>query len=164
MSQDRNQKSTMTPCGPQTTPFGAVENPFLLDSLRGNNNYLYRVDLLYSLQNLWGENICNSRQHLYEIVAGTVSDTQLQELLLSYYKRFSAFANYVDTAYLFGDSKVPLLQRVLGPARECISAYQQRVQSICRQYGGEFHGLDMDYAYFSFPGPNFPDLNGGAAC
>mgnify|MGYP000599325118 CR=1 FL=1 len=94
MSVTKMSPSMMTASGKRTTPFGAVENPGLLLNLP--DKVILRVDTLACLKEMWGENILMARQHLYELVAGTVSDSDFQELITSYYKRYAAFANYVE--------------------------------------------------------------------
>ena len=102
MSVTKMSPSMMTASGKRTTPFGAVENPGLLLNLP--DKVILRVDTLACLKEMWGENILMARQHLYELVAGTVSDSDFQELITSYYKRYAAFANYVDEKYLLGSN------------------------------------------------------------
>lgn len=148
MSVTKTSLNTMTASGKRTTPFGATEHPDLLQHLP--DKLVLRVDTLSCLKELWGDNILMARQHLYELVAGTVSDLDFQELIISYYKRYAAFANYVDEKYLFGEKTQPLVVRIIEPARDVIKDYEQRLIAISRQYGGEYLGSHQDYAYFAF--------------
>lgn len=156
MSVTKASPNTMTAFGKQTTPFGAMEYPGLLLNLP--NKIVLRVDTLSCLKELWGDNILMARQHLYELVAGTVSDEGFQRLITSYYKRYSAFANYVDEKYLFGEKGLPLVVRIIQPAREAIKNYEQRLIAISRQYGGEYLGNHQDYSYFAFKTEFLPEF------
>lgn len=155
MSVTKTSLNTTTASGRQT-PFGATENPGLLLSLP--DKIVLRVDTLSCLKELWGDNILMARQHLYELVAGTVPDVDFQGLITSYYKRYSAFANYVDEKYLFGEKSLPLVVRIIEPARTTIREYEQRLIAISRQYGGEYLGNHQDYAYFSFRTEFLPEF------
>lgn len=72
MSVTKMSPSMTTVSGKRITPFGAMENPELLLNLP--DKIILRVDTLSCLKELWGDNILMARQHLYELVAGTVSD------------------------------------------------------------------------------------------
>lgn len=154
MSATEMSPSMTTASGKRITPFGAVENPTLLQNLPDKT--ILRVDTLACLKELWGDNILMARQHLYELVSGTVSDRDFQELITSYYKRYSAFANYVDEKYLFGERTLPLVVRIIQPAREAIQDYEQCLIAISRQAGGKYLGSHQDYAYFAFRTDYFP--------
>lgn len=157
MSITKISPSTTTVSGKRITPFGATENPDLLRNL--SDKIILRVDTLACLKNLWGNNILMARQHLYELVAGTVSDKEFQILITSYYKRYSAFANYVDEKYLFEEKSLPLISRIIGPVRETIQQYEQRVIAISKQYSGTYLGNHQDYAYFSFKTEFLPEFD-----
>ena len=155
----KQSPNTMIVSGKRTTPFGAQEDPTILQKLP--NKIVVRVDTLACLKSLWGANILMARQHLYEMVSGTVSDEDFRDLITSYYKRYSAFANYVDEKYLFEDQDIPLLVRVINPAREAIKEYEKRIIAITRSHRGEFLGNDKDYVYVAFTHegqvPNFEE-------
>lgn len=156
MSVTKLSPSMTTVSGKRTTPFGAKENQDLLNDLP--DRVVLRVDTLSCLKEMWGDNILMARQHLYELVAGTVSDSDFQVLITSYYKRYSAFANYVDEKYLFGEKSLPLVVRIIEPARTAIAEYEQRLIAISRQYGGHYLGNHQDYAYFAFKNDYLPEF------
>lgn len=159
MSVTNKPQSMTTASGIRITPFGATENPALVRQLPSDG--VVCVDTLARLKDLWGANILSSRQHLYRMVSGDVSDEVFSSLLVSYYKRFSAFANYVDEAYLFEDRNLPLVQRIMGPARAAIREYEAQLKHTCNTYCGEYLGNHQDYAYFRFRGeipPAFKEL------
>lgn len=158
MSVTNLSPSTTTVFGPRTTPFGAVEHPRLLLNLP--NKVVLRVDHLTSLKEIWGEDILTSRQQLYALVAGTISDSGYQDLISSYYVQYSAFANYVDEKYFFEDQSLPLLSRIIEPARSVIQDYAERVEQVCRRYGGKLLGTHQDYSYYVFPSETLPELEG----
>lgn len=145
--------------GRQTTPFGAVEDPSLLQGLPEKG--VLRVDTLSCLKEIWGDNILMGRQHLYRLVSGKVSDAEFQELLVSYYKRYSAFANYVDEKYLFGDTNIPLVTRIIKPAREAIGEYTKTVMRVGRIYSGTYLGNHQDFVYLAFTSDLLPEFDGG---
>ena len=161
MSTQVMPQSTMILSGPQTTPFGAVENPFLEQYLLNTSRNILRVDLLVALQELWGDNIMRAREPLYKLVSGSCTDSQFQHLLSSNYKRFSAFANFVDERFLFGDQSVPLASRVIAPARAAIEAYKQKACRLAGMYHGTKIGEHHDYLYLMFRDGNIPNIVGG---
>ena len=148
------QPSTMIASGIRTTPFGAREDPTLLT--RKKYKTVCRVDTLACLKEIWGENILSARQHLYELVSGTVSDEDFQALITSYYKRYSAFANYVDEKYLFESKDIPLLARIIQPARERIRTYEFHLLDMCKGYRVHYIGNHQDYAFFEVRGDHIP--------
>lgn len=124
-----------------------------------------KVDTLTVLRRYFGDNILSSRQHLYTLLSGPKSDEELRALLTSYYKRYMAFANYVDNQYLFEDQSVPLIQRIIQPIRETLKDYEQTIIKLCVRSKGEYLGNDMDYAYFSFPEKGkLPKIEGSILC
>lgn len=148
MSAMEQRQAGMTASGVRITPFGAEENPDLLETLPETG--VVRIDTLTCLEQLWGANILMSRQHLYELVSGDVTDEEFRLLISSYYKRFAAFANYVDEKYLFEDESVPLLIRIIKPVREMIDAYSESLIARSKQWGGKYLGKHCDYLYFLF--------------
>ena len=117
------------------------------------------------LKNYFGDNILSSRQHLYILLSGPGSDQELQALLMSYYKRYMAFANYVDNQYLFEDQSKPLIQRIIYPIRCIIQDYEAQIIRQCERRNGEYLGNDRDYAYFKFPEKGrLPNIEGSTLC
>lgn len=137
-----------------TTPFGAVEDYSLLQSLPGKS--VTRVDMLSTLENIWGENILEQRDKLYKIVSGACSDDEYRELITEFYLNYPAFSNFVDEVYLFEDRNIPLVTRIVQPARERIEEYKETIQLQCRSYSGEVLGEHQDALYISFTGPIRP--------
>lgn len=135
----------------------------LEDYLRQTCPCAMKVDLLVALQELWGQSILQARAPVYRMVSGTCSDSAFQGLLCSHYKRFAAFANFVDERYLFGDSSIPLASRIITPAREAIRAYSEKVCRISAPWRGTRMGEHQDYLYIAFSSlDNIPDLRGGS--
>lgn len=156
MSITKIHQSSMTASGQRMTPFGAMENPALLENLPTAN--VLRVDTLACLKEVWGDNILMARPHIYAMVSGSVSDARFSELLTSYYKRYSAFANYVDEKFLFEDPNIPLVARIIGPVRRSIRSYEECIIDSCKRFGGTYLGNHQDYAYFAFKSNRFPEL------
>ena len=65
-------------------------------------------------------------------------------------QRYAAFANYVDEKYLFGEQQLPLVFRIIGPARDCIKQYEERLIAQCQMRRGRYIGSHQDFAYFAF--------------
>ena len=144
-----------TLCGQRITPFGAVETPGLLESI-DENTIVYRVDLLSSLQSLWGEGILRCRHQLYKLVSGTCSDTELRQYLKFFYLRNPAFSNFVTREYYFGNQNIPLLRRIIEPARDRIRKYREELEAR----GFEVLGQDADYLYLQIDGEETPGIEG----
>lgn len=141
------------------TPFGAIENPQVLELIKGKN--VLRIDTLESLKILWGKNILLSRNHLYRMISGNVSDEEFQKLLASYYKRYSAFANYCDKEFIFGDRNIPFVVRIIGPCRKRINEYSAHYKCLCRSSKGLYLGSHQDYDFFDFGKEQIPEVFGG---
>lgn len=144
MSYMTAPQSSMTLSGSVTTPFGAVENTAVRDLAKMTPGSC-RIDLLTSLQAIWGATITNKRDMLYRLLAGSLTDTELHSYLKYFYLRYPAFANYVDNAYYFGDTEISFIQRVIGPARERVESYYMDCTKVAREY---ILGVDSDYVYF----------------
>lgn len=160
MSSVQHLRNTTTVSGKQMTPFGAVKDPLLLERLPQTN--VLRVDTLHALKDLWGMGIVSSREHLYRLVSGEISDSDFQELISSYYKRYAAFANYIDAAYLFGNRSESFVTRIILPVRKHLAAHVACVTKQCHRHSGTLLGMHEDYLYFSFPEhAKLPTLEGG---
>jgi len=121
---------------------------------------LLKIDMLDSLKELWGPNVMMARDILYKIVSGCVEEQEYLELLTSYYKRFSAFANYVDYQYMFGEEDTPLLVKIIKPIREKVCAYQLKMEEQILKKGGKVVGVSHDYIYAEFWSKKVPCLDG----
>lgn len=115
-----------------------------------------------SLKSMFGDSILMSREHLYKLVSGPDSDELFRSLLTSYYKRYYAFANYVDNQYVFEDQSVPLVVRIIQPVRNQIDECAASAKRLCQIYGGKHLGNDKDYSYFWFDNTDLlPSIEGG---
>lgn len=138
--------SSTTRCGQQITPFGAIEMTNLSSLLVGKSN-IYRIDLLTSLCDIWGEWITTKREQLYRMVSGSCSDTELHQYLTYFYLRSSSFNNYVNDAYYFGQIEVPFITRIVQPARKRIDNYKVKVIQGAIKVGGKVIAIDRDFLY-----------------
>lgn len=143
---------------PLLTPFGAVEDCNLLGVLPTSNVTL--VDTLTVLKDIWGENILEQREKLYQIVSGACSDEVFRELITEFYITYPAFSNYVDEVYLFEDQNVALVSRIIQPIRARIEDYKAAIHKHCKLYTGEFLGEHQDYVFVSFSGELRPHYDG----
>lgn len=120
------------------------------------------VDLLDCLKSLWGENILDNRDKIYYLVSGKIpeeelilsglsSDEYYKNLLRSYYKRYSAFRNYVDIEIFFGDKEKPLISRLMKPIRAKIeSRYISVINAVSNKPKAKVLMRSHDYVYISF--------------
>lgn len=145
------------------TRFGAVESnvPSLYDKPVPNKK-IVRVDILDILCDYWGETILMSRDKVYRLVSGSINDDKYRDLLCSYYLKYSSFCNYVTEKYIFGDKDVPLIRRIIEPAREIISLHKNEVCNTLIAAGGKYLMETHDYVYFAFASNNtsIPDVRG----
>lgn len=143
---------------PLLTPFGAVEDYHLLGVLPKSNVTL--VDTLTALKDVWGENILEQREKLYQIVSGACSDEVFRKLITEFYITYPAFSNYVDEVYLFEDQNVALVTRIIQPIRARIEDFKEEIRKHCKLYVGEFLGEHQDYVFVSFNGEPRPHYDG----
>ena len=143
------------------TRFGAKETnyPTLYDSpLPGKT--IVKVDTLDILKDIWGTTILMSRDKVYRLVSGNISDESYRKLLCSYYMKYSSFCNYVTDKYIFGDKNIPLIRRIIEPARDIISLHTEEVCNTLKNSGGKFLMVTHDYVYYSYNHDNIPELRG----
>lgn len=149
MSQATEPLRTMTAYGKRTTPFGAEENPVVLERTKGRN--AYRIDLLLALREIWGDLVVSQRSALYSLVSGSCSDTQLQQICRYFYTRSTAFSNYANYAHFFGDPDTPYICRLVRPARQLIQQEYERASVDAVSTGCVVLGTDHDYLYVAAP-------------
>lgn len=160
MSPTTPPRPTTIPSGQRTTPFGAIESPTILETIKGRTQ-VYRVDLLVALKKIWGNWITEHRNLLYKVVSGSCTDTELRQGLKFFYLRSTSFGNCVNQAYYFGDQTIPLLVRVVRPAREAIQNYYESMVRLTYSTGGEIIGLDKDYLYIQLREGGIMEVEGG---
>lgn len=144
------------------TRFGAVEtnNPSLYDKPL-ENKVIVKVDILDILRDYWGETILMSRDKVYRLVSGSISDEGYRKLLCSYYMKYSGFCNYVTDKYIFGDKNIPLIRRIVEPARDIISLHKTEVCSELKASGGKYLMETHDYIYYAFSASSsIPEVRG----
>ena len=134
------------------TRFGAIEtsHPTLYKNpIPGKK--IYEVDMLECLKEIWGDNILLARSLTYKLVSGSCSDDEYRALLSSYYRKYAAFTNYVNSALLFGDRSVPKITKLVVPARTLINSYTDKALIQIKDSGAKFLMRTHDYVYCSFP-------------
>lgn len=149
MSQATTPRPTTIASGKQMTPFGAEENQLLLERMKGRN--CYRIDLLLALREVWGDLVVSQRSALYSLVSGNCSDTTLQQICKYFFARSTAFSNYADYAYYFGDQDVPYICRLIQPIRQIIQQEYERARCDAVAAGCAPLGMDHDYLYVVAP-------------
>lgn len=134
------------------TRFGAIEtsSPTLYKTpIVGKR--IYEIDTLVALKDIWGENVLQSRKNTYKLVSGQCSDEEYRLLLRSYYRKYAAFTNYVNNAFLFGDRAVPEIERLVVPARGVIDRYTEYVISELENISAKYLMRTHDYVYCALP-------------
>lgn len=134
------------------TRFGAIEtsNPNLYRTpIKGKR--IYELDTLVVLKEIWGDNILQSRRNTYKIVSGKCSDIEYRQLLQSYYRKYAAFTNYVNNAFLFGDRTVPEIRRLVLPARDLVDNYASMLMEEIANRSMKFLMRTHDYIYCAVP-------------
>lgn len=134
------------------TRFGAIETT--VPQLYKNpisGKVIYEIDTLEILKEIWGANILMSRDYTYKLVSGSCSDEEYRRLLQSYYKKFAAFSNYVNAAFLFGDPGTARIRRLTEPARKLIDSYSDLVIAEVDAKGAKLLMRTHDYIYCALP-------------
>lgn len=125
--------------------------------------YIVRVDLLYALLEQWGDKWLCARETTYELVSGNRDDTACAKLLASYYRKYSAITEHVNSLYaIMGNTEKPLVTIVLHDALEQIRQYEDFVMRYLGDRGGKFLVSTHDYVYYAFRSKpeEFSDLKG----
>lgn len=130
------------------TPFGMIitDNIQLYDAPI-KDKVIYKYDILLSLSKLWGTNMLRGREYVWKLVSGDdVPDDIYRKILAHSYKRFSAFANYIDDIYLFGDPTISLHKRIIQDAHKVINERRELVVA-----NGKYIGESRGYIYMVYP-------------
>jgi hypothetical protein len=101
-----------------------------------------------------------SRDKVYKLVSGNITDEEYRKLICSYYSKYASFANFIDDKYIFGDKSVPLIARITEPVRKMIDDYTNEVKSSLNSAGGKYLMESHDYIYYSFKHKEYPKLKG----
>lgn len=126
----------------KTTIFGAIETnhpklyakPVYAKDVTVN---IIEIDAQYCLHSILDDRMFNSRDHLYALISGSLEPDMITEnslfasyrrLFISYYKRFKAFTNMVDTEYYFGD-KDNLIPATVKPLQQEVNNYIKSLNS-----------------------------------
>lgn len=143
------------------TRFGALETnmPNLYDQpIKGQ--ITIKIDTLDILCDIWGENILMSRDKVYTLLSGNTTDERYRAILMSYYRKYAAFCNYVTDKYIFGDSKVPLIRRIVEPARCMVNEHAEQVKGVMKFDGCTYLMQSHDYLYYLLPNDSRPKIRG----
>ena len=142
----------------RTTRYGMIitENIQLYESpIR--DKIIYKYDLLDALSSIWGENIVKGHDYVWKIVSGDVDSDKLYKRIIAHsYRRFSAFANYIDDIYFFGDPTISLHERIISDSKALIDERRKTIIE-CGKYIGEDHG----YLYLVVPKGSAPAFTEG---
>lgn len=147
------------------SPFGVeeCEDPLVYEKYADmlQDRVIIKVDALNSLKVMLDKGMFIDRDSLYCLVSGSVESNMDYSLLLeSYYKKFVAFANYIDASIMFEDSERNLLQNIMIPIRNTIESYKVDMKSIISEAGGKLVLDTHDYLYFAFKADEYTPIDG----
>ena len=140
------------------TRFGVPELscPNLYDS-KIKNKIIVKIDLLRCLDSSWGKECQIYREPLYKLLAGSCSIEEQRTLLSVCYRRYPKITEFVNNLFYYGDTEVPILDRVVGEIQSTITEYKDRVSALVSDKGGKYLTYTHHYLYFAF---NYmPDLS-----
>ena len=125
-------------------PQDLYENPI-------TGKYIVRVDLLYSLQDLWGSKWLSARNMTYELISGNRDDNACARLLASYYRKYAEVAEHINNLDAFvGDAEASLSQLVLEEAVKTVKNYELESSLYLSNRGGKYLVSTHAYLYFAF--------------
>ena len=124
---------------------------------------IVRVDCLSALEMMWGKEIFRSRPLMITLLTGFgIGEDNYRKLVMSYYRRFKAFADYVDENILFGDPNQSFVTNLIAPIREILNAKEEAVVRELTSLGGKILITGDEYVYAAFkrelPIPNIQGL------
>lgn len=144
------------------TKFGAIETtePKIYDRPI-NGKIIVKVDTLDCLRELLGDECFICRELLYTILAGEHQIYNCEEVLASFYRKYSKITEYINEKYYYGDESVPLLERAVLPLREKVNDYYSKVVEQLSNSGGKYLLHTHDYVYYAFnTSAKLPDIKG----
>lgn len=116
-----------------------------------------RIDTLEILKECWGSDILRTRNLTYLLVSGSCTEKRYRRVMESYYNRYYAFMNDVDSAITFCEDEPNILRDVIKPARERIDKYAASVLVKIQNAKGTVVMRTHDYIYATFS--TKPDLD-----
>lgn len=143
------------------TPYGLQRTePSTLYQSSVQGKVIYRFDIFEYLSKYFGDNIVHAdRERLYTLVSGEcTSIKQYCSILAHCYRRYSAFANWIDFEFYFGDEAIPLQKRLVTKMQLLV----EEARAYFNGYGGKFLMEDRGYIYVAFPSDKCPtsDIKG----
>jgi len=136
------------------SPLGAKvlkgENDIYIKS-RVTGKTVVRIDCLSALESFWGKEIFRSRPLLMKIITGyECTDDQYKKVLMSYYKRFKLFSDYVDSNILFGDKNSHFITNLIYPIREILDMKAETATRELMASGAKILFSGDEYIYASY--------------
>lgn len=123
--------------------------------------YIARVDTLDVLKQVIGEPCFAYRKLVYAIVAGTDTPYDYRKVFASFYKKYPEFRGYVNDLYFYGDTSVPIVNRVVEQLRILINQYRKNMSDCFDGAGGKYLLYTHDFIYYSFKNNEvIPDREG----
>ena len=117
------------------------------------------IDSLSCLKDMWGDSILLNRSLIYKVVSGNYdTEEQYRNIILSLCAKHPSFANYVDNAVIFGDKNIPLITRLIKPARAAIDEYTTSTCKLAENNGGRIIMYTHDYIYVLYKHSNIPEF------
>lgn len=136
------------------TRFGAIEtsvNPYNQKiHCRTSDVKTYVIDCYQCLEELWGKEICNRREALYTLMSGDSNLTKYKEAVAVLYAESPNFANFLNMEKLFGNQEIPLVERIVQPAREKVNDFIKNLTAFAQYNSGKAVMVDKDFIYLTF--------------
>lgn len=79
-----------------------------------------------------------------------MSEVEYRKLLMSYYRRFRKFADYVDGNILFGDADQTFITNLISPIREILDMKSSVTIRELTSRGGKYLLSGDEYVYLAF--------------
>lgn len=143
--------------------FGAIEtSPTTLYQNPIKNKHVFQIDTLNVLEKMFTRRILMSRELTYMLISGSCTDERWREIMVSYYTRFDAFAQYVNDKVLFSSNNIATWFAIIDPLRTQIDTYAEAVMTYMADNGAKFLMRTHDYLYYATPKTRewIPDVGG----
>lgn len=123
--------------------------------------YIARVDTLEVLKEVIGEPCFAYRKLVYAMIAGTDVPYNYKEIFASFYRKYPDFREYVNEQYYYGDTAIPIVNRVVTKLRDVVCKYRETMSDCFNGAGGKYLLFTHDYIYYAFKTKdNIPNRGG----
>lgn len=124
------------------------------------NKVVFRVDVLESIRDIFGDECLYYRDYLYNIVAGNTAN--FGQSIRNLYKKFPTFRTFVNDEFYFGDTSRPIADRIKDMVQDRLTFSADNSKQYCMMSGGKFLVYTHYYLYFAFANKDVtPKIDGG---